>query len=58
MYRFVCVGGVLLKIIAKMTYNRLYDIATSSGLIPDEQFGFQKIISVLHAVTLELLGRG
>ena len=39
-YRFLCVNGVIVKVVAKVMMTRFYSIAVTEGLINKEQMGF------------------
>ena len=41
---------IFVKIFEKIIYKRLYDYFTSKGILRDEQFGFRKSHSTVHAL--------
>ena len=49
-YRPVSILAIFGKIFEKLIYNRLYKFLSANGILHDEQFGFRKNHSTVHAL--------
>ena len=49
-YRPVSILPIFGKIFEKLIYNRLYKFLSANGILHDEQFGFRKNHSTVHAL--------
>ena len=54
-YRLICVTARIQAVVDRIIVNRLTDFAAETGILQDEQYGFQPVRSCEHAVAILMM---